>query len=91
MRQTLVDSIGLHGIPLRPTNFNGRTTTSNYYRILHDNIQDRFNFRITPVLANANCFFRTLSHIIFGVESEHHNVCISKLNTFEQSNYVPAL
>ena len=37
-----------------------------------------------PELANANCFFRTLTHIIFGDESEHHNVCISKLNTFDK-------
>ena len=91
MRQTLADGIGVHGIPLRPTNFHGRTTASNYYSILRDNIQDRFNFRIVPVLADGNCFFRTLSHIIFGDESEHHNVRISLLNTFEQSNYVAAL
>ena len=43
------------------------------------------------MLADGNCFFRTLSHIIFGDESEHNNVRVSLINTFEQSGYVPAL
>ena len=37
----------------------------------------------------GSCLFRTLSHIIFGDESGHHNVCGSQ--TFEQSPYVGAL
>ena len=36
-------------------------------------------------------FFRTLSHIIFGNESEHHNVRGSLIDTFKQSPYVAAL
>ena len=91
MRQALADSINLQGIPLRQTNFQGRTTTSSYYRILRTNIQDQFNFRLVPVLPDGNCFFRTLSHIMFGDESEHNNIRVSLINTFEQSGYVPAL
>ena len=36
-------------------------------------------------------FFRTLSHIIFGDESEHHDIRGSLIETFEQSPYVAAL
>ena len=43
------------------------------------------------MLPDVNCFFRTLSHIMFGDESEHNNIRVSLINTFEQSGYVPAL
>ena len=91
MQQALAGSINLQGIPLRQTNFQGITTTSSYYRIFRTNIQDRFNFKLVHVLADGKCFFRTLSHIIFGDESEHNNVRVSLINTFEQCGYVPTL
>ena len=55
------------------------------------NVRDRFNFRIVPVTGDVKCFRRTLSHIIFGDESEHHNIRGSLIYTFEQSPYVAAL
>ena len=55
------------------------------------NVRDRFNFRIVPVTGDGNCLFRTLSHILFGDESEHHNILGSLIDTFEQSPYVAAL
>ena len=51
-------------------------------------VRDRFNFRIVPITGDGNSFFRTQSHIIFGDESEHHNVRGSLKDTFEQSAYV---
>ena len=92
MRQSLAQSINLQGIPLRPTNFTVcRVTATNYYDFMHTNIKDRFNLRIVPVTGDGNCFFRTLSQIIFGEESEHHNVRSSLIETFEQSPYAAAL
>ena len=90
MRRALADSINLQGIPLRSTNLNGRETSSSYYRMIHRNIKDRFNLKVVPVLSDGNCLFRTLSHIIFGNESEHNSVRLSLINTFEHSNYVVA-
>ena len=58
---------------------------------MRTNVRDRFNFRIVSVTGDVNCFFRTLSHIIFGDESEHHNIRGSLIDTFEQSPYVAAL
>ena len=46
---------------------------------------------LIPVIGNDNCLFRTLSHIIFGDESEYHNVRGSLIHTFEKSPYVGAL
>ena len=43
------------------------------------------------VIADGNCFFRVLSHIIFGNESEHNKVRVSLINTFVQSLFVTAL
>ena len=75
MRQSLAQCINLQGIPLRPTNYTGyRVQSTDYYNFMRVNVRDRFNFRIVPVIGDGNCFFRTLSHIIFGDETEHQNV-----------------
>ena len=55
------------------------------------NVRARFNFRMFPVTGDGNCFFRTLSDIIFGDKSEHHIIRSSLNETFEQSPYVAAL
>ena len=91
MRLALSYSIYLNTTPLTQTDFVGRASNSNHYRCMHTNIQDRFNTRIVPILADGNCFFRAFSHIIFGNESEHNKVRVSLINTFEQNLYVPAL
>ena len=92
MRQSLAQCINLQRIPLRLTNYTGcRVSSPGYYDFMRSNVRDRFNFRIVPVTGDGNCFFRTLSHIIFGDESEHHNIRGSLIETFEQSPYVAAL
>ena len=92
MRQSLAQCINLQRIPLRSTNYTGcRVSATGYYDFMHTNVRDLFNFRIVPVTGDGNCFFRTLSHIIFGDESEHHNIRGSLIETFEQSPYVGAL
>ena len=92
MRQSLAQCINLQRIPLRPTNYTGcRVSATGYYDFMRTNVRDRFNFRIAPITGDGNCFFRTLSHIIFGDESEHHNIRGSLIETFEQSPYVAAL
>ena len=53
-------------------------------------LRSRFNMRLVPVIGDGNCLFRALSHIIFGDESEHNNVRISLIHTFELSPYVAA-
>ena len=92
MRQSLAQCIDLQRIPLRPTNYTGfRVSATGYYDFMRTNVRDRFNFRIVPLTGDGNYFFRTLSHIIFGDESEHHNIRGSLIDTFEQSPYVAAL
>ena len=92
MRQSLAQCINLQRIPLRPTNYTGcRVSATGYYDFMRTNVRDRFNFRIVPITGDGNCFFRTLSHIIFGDETEHHNIRGSLIETFEQSPYVDAL
>ena len=92
MRQSLAQCINLQRIPIRPTNFTGcRVSSTDYYDFMHANVRDRFNFRIIPIIGDGNCFCRTLSHFIFGNESEHHNIRVSLIETFEQSPYVGAL
>ena len=92
MRQSLAQCINLQRIPLRPTNYNGcKVSATGYYDFMRTNVRDRFNFRIVPITGDGNCFFRTLSHIIFGDETEHHNIRCSLIETFEQSPYVDAL
>ena len=62
----------------RPTNYTVcRVQGTDYYDFMHVNVRDLVNFRIVPVRGQGNCFFRTLSHIIFGNETEHQNVRIS--------------
>ena len=74
MRQSLAQSINLQRIPIRPTNFTGcRVSFTDYYDFMHANVRDRFTFKIVPVTGDGNYFFRSLSHINFGNESEHHN------------------
>ena len=68
--------------------FVGRASNSNHYRFRHTYLKVRFNFRIVSVIADGNCFFRVLSHSIFGNESEHNKVRVSFINTFELSLYV---
>ena len=53
---------------------------------MRTNVRDRFNFRIVLLTGDGNCFFRTLSHIIFGDETEYHNIRGSLIDTFEQSS-----
>ena len=92
MRQSLAQCINLPRIPLRQTNYTGcRVSATGYYDFMRANVRDRFNFRIVPVTGDGNCLFRTLSHILFGDESEHHNIRGSLIDTFEQSPYVAAL
>ena len=75
MRHSLAQCINLQRIPLRPANYTGcRVSATRYYDFMRTNVRDRFNFRIVPITGDGNCFFRTLSHIIFGDESEHHNI-----------------
>ena len=85
MRQSLAQCINLPRIPLRQTNYTGcRVSATGYYDFMRANVRDRFNFRIVPVTGDGNCLFRTLSHILFGDESEHHNIRGSLIDTFEQ-------
>ena len=92
MKQSLAQCINLQRIPLRQTNYTGcRVSSSDHYDFMRANVRDLFNFRIVPVTGDGNCFFRTLSHIILGDESEHQNIRGSLINTFEQSPYVAAL
>ena len=92
MRQSLAQCINLQRIPLRPTNYTGcRVSATGYYDFMRTNVRDQFNFRIVPITGDGNCFFRTLSHIIFGDETEHHNIRGSLIETFEQSPCVAAL
>ena len=92
MRRTLADSINLQHIPIRPTDFTGaRVTSTPYYTKIRTYLKSRFNLMLIPVIGDGNCLFRTLSHIIFGDESEHHNVRGSLIQTFEHSPYVGAL
>ena len=75
MRQSLAQSINLERIPIRPTNFTGcRVSSTDYYDFMHANVRDRFNLKIVPVTGDGNCFFSTLSHLIFGNEM---NIIIS--------------
>ena len=91
MRRALADSINLQHLPLRSTHFAGATATSTgYYNRMRTHLQSRFNMRLVPVISDGNCLFRTLSHILFGNESEHQKVRLSLINTFEQSPYVAA-
>ena len=91
MRQPLPQCINLQRIPLRQTNYTGcRVSATGYYYSIRVNVRDWFNFRIVPVTSDGNCFFRILSNLIFGDESEHHNIRGSLIDTFEQSSYVPA-
>ena len=86
MRSTLAHSINLHHLPIRPTNFTGANITSTrYYSRMRTHLKSRFNMMLVPVIGDGNCLFRSLSHIIFGNESEHNNVRISLINTFIQS------
>ena len=81
----------VHHIPIRPTDFTGaRVTSISYYSRMRTNLQSQFNLRLVPVMGDGNCLFRSLSHIIFGDESEHNNVRLSLINTFAQSDYVSA-
>ena len=67
MRQLLAQCINLQKIPLRPTDYTGcRVSATDYYDFMRTNVRDRFNFWIVPITGDGNCFFRTLSHIIFG-------------------------
>ena len=92
IRQSLAQCINLQGIPLRPTNSTGcRVSSTCYYDFMRTNVRDRLNFRIVHIIGDGNCFFRTLSHIIFGDKSEHHNIRGSLIQTFEQSPNVAAL
>ena len=92
MRQSLAQCINLQRIPLRPTNYTGCRVSANcYYDFMRANVRDRFHSRIVPITGDVNCFFRTLSHIIFGDETGHHNIRGSLIETFEQSPYVTAL
>ena len=92
MRRTLADSINLQHIPIRPTDFTrARVISTQYYTIICTYLKSRFNLMLIPVIVDGNCLFRTLSHIIFGDESEHHNVRGSLIQTFEKSPYVGAL
>ena len=73
-------------------NYTGcRVSATGYYDFMRANVRSRFNFKIVPVTGDGNCLFRTLSHILFGYESEHHNIRGSLINTFEQNPYVAAL
>ena len=92
MRRTLADTINLQHLPIRPTDFTGATITSTrHYDMMRTLLKSRFNMKLVPVIGDGNCLFRALSHFIFGDESEHNNVRISLINTFEQSPYVSAL
>ena len=92
MRQSLAQCINLQRIPLRPTNYTGcRVSATGYYDFMRTNVRDRFNFRIVPLTVDGNCFFRTLSHMFFGDETEHHNIRSSLTETSQQSPYVTAL
>ena len=91
IRRTLAYSIKLQHIPLRPTDFTGaRVTSTRYYTKIRTYLKSRFNLMLILVIGDGNCLFRTLSHIIFSDESEHHDVRGS-LQTFEKSPYVGAL
>ena len=91
MRRALADSINLQHLPIRSTVLTGATITyTRYYSIMRTQLRSRFNMRLVPVIGDGNCLFRALSHIIFGNESEHNNVRISLIHTFEQSPYVAA-
>ena len=71
----LADSINLQHIPIRSTDFTGaRVTSTRYYTKIRTHLKSRFNLMSIPVIGDGNCLFRTLSHIIFGDKSEHHNV-----------------
>ena len=75
MRRTLADTINLQLIPILPTDFLGaRVTSTRYYTKIRNYLKSRFNLMLIPVIGDGNCIFRTLYHIIFGDESEHHNV-----------------
>ena len=92
MRQSLAQCINLQRIPLRQTNYTEcRVSATGYYDFMRANVRNRFNFRIVPVTGDVNCLFRTLSHILFGDESEHHNNRGSLIDTFEQGLHVTAL
>ena len=92
MKQSLAQCINLQRIPLRQTNYTGcRVSATGYYDVMRANVRYWFNFRIVPVTGDGNCFFRTLSHLICGDESEHHNFRGSLIDTFEQSPYAAAL
>ena len=44
MRRALADSINLHHIPIRSTDFSGaRITSTSYYNRMHTNLRSRFN------------------------------------------------
>ena len=91
MRRALADSIKLQHLPIRLTDFTGATITSTgYYNRMRTHLKSRFNMRLVPVIGDGNCLFRTLSHILFGNESEHQKVRLSLINTFEQNPYVAA-
>ena len=82
MRQSLAQCINLQRIPLRPTNYTGcRVSATRCYDFMRTNVRYQFHFRIVPVTGDGNCFFRTLSHIIFVDESEHHNIRGSLIDT----------
>ena len=92
LRRALADNINLQHVPLRPTDFTGtRISPTQYYSRVHSDLRTQFNLRLVPVMGNGNCLFRALSHVIFGNESEHNNVRVSLIDTFEQSWFCSCL
>ena len=87
MRSALVHSINLHHLQIRPTNFTGANITSTRHNSrMRTHLKYRFNMMLVPVIGDGNCLFRSLSHIIFGNESEYNNVRISLINTLNKAH-----
>ena len=91
MRKSLAQCMNIQKIPLRQTNYTEcRVSATGFYDFMRANVRNRFNYRIVPVTGDGNYLFRTLSHLIFGDESEH-SIRGSLIDSFQQSPYDAAL
>ena len=90
MRKELAESINLGMTPIRPRIYLNHSHLKQYYAYINEKLRQRFNLQAIPVGADGNCFFRSLSHIIFGDETEHYNMRANIIETFRNSPFIGA-
>ena len=90
MRRLLAESINMRTTPIRNRTSTYQTHMRHYYSIINNSLRVHFNLKAVPVIPDGNCFFRSLSHIIFGDECEHYNIRTNLIHAFQNSPYIGA-